>query len=389
MKNSIIPISLRQVTKKVFASLFLVCIVMFPHAGVSQTPDITNAGEETPVSCAGLSFTATSLLPEYHRANQPDSIYDLLDYWQYHCGGPEPMVRFRILYQIETNTFSDDWYPDNILALINDYKELEINPELQGNYYYWDYFHRDYLPINPHFNEYTKTLALELLKYTDLQPIEQFFLEYYANNFINSTKRFKDGSLSGTRIDSLYQQQRHNQTMAKRSYMGIYAGLWRPHGNLAILGKHPQIGFLIGSTKNRIVTNLNFNIGFGNTPNNYYVVVNNMLYTSRNFLSIHLGGDVGVEVIKTPDIALLLTTGIAYEGFDAFTVEQQEVDGMSKTIGSFNLNVGSELRIPTGFNSFLGLQVKYHLLNFRNRGRGATNLEGNAVTIGAVLGFGY
>lgn len=171
--------------------------------------------------------------------------------------------------------------------------------------------------------------------------------------------------------------------------MGIYAGLWRPNGNLATLGNHPQIGFLVGSTKNRIVTNLNFNIGFGNTPSDYYVVLNNMLYTSNNFLSIHLGGDVGIELIKTPDMAFQLTTGIAYEGFDAFTVEQQEIEGMSKAIGSFNFNVGSELRIPTSFNSFLGIQAKYHLLNFRNRGRGATNLEGNAFTIGMVLGFGY
>lgn len=367
---------------------FVGWILLAPGTGLAQETE--NEGDQTEgllPDCTEVPFWFTSLIPAYHLDNHTDSLDGLLTYWQELCGAPEPMVRSRIIYQIETNTFSDDWYPDHILNLLNDYKSLMTSDEEQAYYYYYDYYIGEYLWINPGFNDFTINLASFLQRYDDLQPIEKFFLEFYANNFNSAMNRLEGGELAGTRLDTLYRAQQLNIKRAPKPYVGIFAGKWQPNGNLARLGNHPQIGLIIGSTKNRILTSFNFMVGFGNTPKEYSVVFEDQIYTTKNYLSVHAGFDLGIEMIRTGDVALLATTGIAFEGFDAFTITEQETLGLTKPIGSFNFNFGGEFRIYTYYSNFIGFQAKHHILSYRNRG--GTDLSGNAVTFGVVLGFGY
>jgi hypothetical protein len=340
-------------------------------------------------TCRDIAFSLTSLIPVHHRDNQPDTLLSMLLYWQETCGAPEPMVRFRIIHQIELNTFSDQWYPDDILILLMDYREMVINQDNQP--YYLDYFLNEYIPIHPKYNEFTSNLSSYLLRFTDLSPIESFFLEFYSHDFETALKRLQDGELEGSRLDSLFRQQqqpeevRQEKITAKRSHIGGYLGIWKPNGNLSILGNHAQIGLFSGYTRNRGVLNFNINIGFINTPGEYYVVVDNALYASNNFLSVFGGVDAGFELINTHDAALITTIGIGLEGFDAFTQDEQENYGLSKVLATPNLNLGVELRIKSGDSGFFGIQSKYHIVGYRNKG--GTDLSGNVVSIGIVVGF--
>ncbi len=351
----------------------------------AQEIDVSHLIEKQQFSCEKIALSATGLIPQYHRDNMPDTLFALMGFWQEHCEGPEPLVRFRILYTIQTNTFSDNWYPDNILTLLDDYRYMVTEYEDQP--YYYDYFDQTYFLLDTMFSAFTRNLAMHLQRYSGLEPVEQFFLDFYAHDFTKAMKRLDDGSLEGTRIDSLYRDKKTRFIAARRPYLGIYGGMWRPNSNLAILGNHPQIGIISGVSHNRAVFNFNFMIGFGDTPNYYHVVADNTHFTSKSFLSIHLGFDGGIEIVKTMGSALITTAGLAFEGFEALSLSQQETYGMTRFVGSFNLNVGLEYRFLFSDNSFIGFQTKYHLVNYRNEG--GTDLSGNVATFGLVFGITY
>lgn len=374
------------------AMFVLLCFIILSSSFKTQAQPINveTILEKEGYTCRDIAFSLTSLIPVYHRDNQPDTLLSMLLFWQETCGAPEPMVRFRIIYDIETNTFSDQWYPDDILSLLKDYREMVTTNDNQP--YYLDYFQNEYIPIHPKYNEFTSNLAAFLLRYTDLSPIELFFLEFYSHDFDLALKRLHDGELEGSRLDSIYRLQqkqledvRQKMATAKRSYIGGYLGIWRPNGNLSVLGNHAQIGVFSGYTKNRSVLNLTLAIGFINTPEEYYVVVDNALYSSNYFLSIYGGVDGGFKLIKSKNIALITTIGLGLEGFDAFTPDEQETYGLSKILATPNLNFGAELRIKAGNFGFFGIQSKYHVVGYRNKG--GTNLSGNVVSVGIVVGL--
>jgi len=383
---------------------FVGCLLCTPRHAVAQEIEVSGLIRREGFTCREIALSLTRLLPDYHRNDQSDTLDALLAFWQNNCGGPEPMVRFHIIFQIETNIFTDEWYPDNILHLLADYRALVTG--FDDPPYYYDYFAGDYFEVHPGFSEYTTGMAKQLTRFADLRPIELFFLEYYAREFDAAMERLSSGSLGGTRIDSLYHaappvNQRvlsgqHDDLPAidsdvpvspRNRYIGAYAGVWLPNGNLNILGNHAQIGLFLGSARDRLIRNFYFMIGFINAANQYNVVVNNMLYSTQNYLGIGAGFDLGAEIMRTETASLITSIGIGVEGFEAFSLYDQETFGLSKFIGSFNLNVGMEYRIKVDDRNHVGLLAKYHIVNYKNDG--GTDLSGNVATFGVNIGFGY
>lgn len=374
------------VSRKLSTLFFLVgCLLMTTHTAGAQRIDVSSMVERRQVSCSDIALSMTRLIPEYHRDNQNDTLTAMLIYWQENCGGPEPMVRFHILYQIQQNTFSDDWYPDNMLDLLVDYQEVVESHQDQP--YYYDYFLGDYVPVDPGFSEFTTDLASYLQRFEDLRPIETFFLTFYARQFDKAMEILASEKLKGTRLHTMKQEELERIRNRRHRNMGIYAGLWRPSGNLAILGNKAQIGFFMGSVRNRLMTNFHFSFGFINTPEEYFVVHDNTLYGTNSFFGVHMGFDVGRELVKTPESALIPFIGVGAEGFEAFSTYDQENYGLSKVVGSLNLNIGMEYRIITNHKNYVGLQARYHVVNYQNRG--GSDLSGNVATFGITLGFGH
>lgn len=383
---------------------FVGCLLCTPRHAVAQQIEVSGLIRREGLNCREIALSLTRLLPDYHRNDQSDTLDALLAFWQSNCGGPEPMVRFHIIYQIETNIFTDDWYPDNIMHLLADYRALVTG--FNDPPYYYDYFAGDYFEVHPGFSEYTAGLAKQLTRFADLRPIELFFLEFYAREFEAAMERLSSGSLGGTRIDSLYHAApevnqlffpgQHDdltaiesdvQVLQRNRYIGVYAGVWLPNGNLNILGNHAQTGLFFGSARDRLIRNFYFMIGFINAANQYNVVVDNILYSTQNYLAIGAGFDLGAEIMKTETASLIPSIGIGVEGFEAFSLYDQETFGLTKFLGSANLNVGMEYRITATGRNYVGLMAKYHIVSYKNDG--GTDLSGNVATLGVNIGFGY
>jgi hypothetical protein len=362
--------------------VLFIAVMAFPGRGLAQI-DIERMLVRENITCQDIAKSATALIPLLHQANQIDTLYALLYYWDENCGLAEPLLRFYLLDQIENNFFSDDFYPEQILTYLEDYRKTT---EFGDPNYYLDYYSWAYYSIDPAYNPFTQNLALFLQRFADLKPIELFFLDFYSHNFDRAMERLKSGELEGTRLDSIYNARKEIAKRAKKTFVNLYAGLWSPRGDLAMLGSHPEIGFGGGFIQQGFLMELIFKIGFLPSPNYYEVVVDNLGYQTKNFSNLHLSGRVGLAVVDIDRHQLLLSVGLGYEGIQAFSTSDQEDYGLSRMISSVSFSPGVEFRFPAGENSFFGLNLRYNFLNFVTRGN-ETPLKGNALLLGLSLGF--
>lgn len=359
--------------------LFLIILLVYPARGVkAQEIEVEELIVERTVSCREIAYTTSVLLQEFYEKQQHDTLHALMHHWESHCGMQEPMMRFLTLHMIATNTFYEEWYPENILQLLDDYRQAQSQADFQN--YYYDYSGWEYYPVNPAFNAFTRQLAEELKRYEDLSPTERFFLEYYSNNFKEARDMQAEGLLAGSRLDSLYQE------VAKRSrrFISFSGGMWKPTGNMAVLGTRPEIGFAYAYQTSRVMFNTYFNIAFGNTRKDYQVVADQQLYNTRTFVGIALGLDFGLEVAKGKTTSLFIMPGLAYRGFESLNPDPETSDLPPRFIGSLSPNLALYLRNATPKGHF-GIQARYNLVNFKNTG--GTDLSGNVFTLGLVFGF--
>lgn len=366
----------------ILTAVILAMFCGFPKLSSGQIDVEGYLARET-FTCPEIAMKSTALIPLLHQDNQIDTLYALVYYWDEQCGLTEPLLRFYLLHQIETNTFSDDFYPDEILTYLNHYQE---STRFEDPNYYLDYYTWEYYPIDTSYNTFTKNLALYLQRYSDLKPIESFFLDYYSDNFSQAMDRLKNGDLAGTRLDSIYQAQQLAIKQARKSYANLYGGLWSPRGDLKLLGSHPQLGFGAGFIQQRFLVEFIMKFGFLPSPNYYEVVVDNEGYQSKNFMNLHLSVRVGLALIDYVRHQLIVSAGLGYEGIEAFTSSEQEDYGLSRMISSVSFSPGAELRIPAGQKSYLGFNVRYNFLNFKTK-RNETPLPGDALLIGLSVGF--
>ena len=369
------------VSRRLLASVILI-VNLFPLQSNGQV-DIERLLVEETLTCPEIAFKSTSLIPLLHQANQIDTLYALLFYWDEQCGLAEPLLRFYLLHQIETNTFNDGFYPDEIPTYLSHYQE---STQFEDPNYYLDYYTWEYYPIDTTYNAFTTNLAIHLQRFSDLRPIEAFILDYYSNNFEKALNRLKNRELEGTRLDSIYKAQQLDIKRARKTYANLYGGLWSPRGDLSLLGSHPQIGFGGGFIQQRLMLEFIMKIGFLPSPNFYEVVVDNQGYQTKNFTNIHLSGRIGIALLDYMRHQLILSVGLGYEGIEAFTSSEQEDYGLSRMISSLSFSPGAELRLPAGENSYFGLNVRYNFLNFKTKNN-ETPLPGDALLIGLSVGF--
>jgi hypothetical protein len=362
--------------------VFFIVVMVFPARVIGQI-DIGNLMVRETITCQNIAKNATALIPLLHQANQLDTLYALLYYWDENCGLAEPLLRFYLLDQIENNYFSDDFYPGQILTYLEDYRKTT---EFGDPNYYLDYYSWEYYSIDPAYTPFTQNLALYLQRYADLQPIELFFLDFYSHNFDNAMERLKSGELAGTRLDSIYNAQKEIAKSAKRTFVSLYGGLWKPNGELALLGSHPEIGFGGGFIQQGFLMELIFKIGFLPSPNYYEVVFGSQGYQTKSFTNIHISGRIGLVPIDINNHQLLLSVGLGYEGIQAFNNAQREEEGLYRMISSVSFCPGMEFRFPASENSFVGLNLRYNFLNFKTQ-RNETPLKGNAILLGLSWGF--
>jgi hypothetical protein len=110
------------------------------------------------------------------------------------------------------------------------------------------------------------------------------------------------------------------------------------------------------------------------------------LYHSNYYDGGYIGFDYTRYFVHKTHLDIGFITAIAYDYFDAFNgLGNSDTNGkVPYNIGSLDINGGAQIKYFIGRGPFIGIQAKYHLINYANTG--GTDLSGNAFTIDFVFG---
>ena len=352
----------------------------------SQTDDISRLMTRRYLSCLDIIYNVRFLIPEYHQKGATDTLNAIVQYWENNCGSSEELTRVKILLAIEQNSFSENIYNTSIIDHLIEYKNQNTTiPLLYGKMHHHYNWHFNFAASDS-LKVFTKKLAKELLRTTNVEPIERFFLHFYSNGIDTAFNMMKTEALHGTHLRDLYLIEVNKLVNKPQAHIAYLAGAWIPEGNLALVGTHPFVGFRIGFKHRQLTTDVCLGFKFGKSPNQYKVFYKDSLWNTNHFFGGYIGLDAGYELIKTEKHGLAIIGGIAYNGFDALKDGNNDCEeDISKSINSLNLNLGIGYKYyPTHWNYF-GVEAKYNYLNYQNPG--GSDLSGNAITINLIYGF--
>ncbi|TVR42090.1 MAG: hypothetical protein EA394_04265 [Bacteroidia bacterium] len=375
--------------KKIFLQIpFLICMLAITISSGdklrAQDIDIESLIIRQHIGCSDIALSATGMIPGMHSREAADSLRTLLSFWESRCGITEPMMRYTILWQILTNSFSDDWLPDRIIDHLLDYRDGARSDEDIPQFF--DFRLWEYQPIHPGFNDFTRELAGELLAYNDLTQLERFFTGFYHHDFDESWRMLTEGELSGTRIDSLYQLfQEPPAPPATSAHAGLYIGMWIPNGNLELLGNHPQVGLMLDGVSDHVIYGLHMHIAFSDAYRTYTVMVDNQSFKTNHFMQYNVLVFAGFDVLRSRGYSIYTVFGGGYDGIDPLSRAQREA-GMRKAIHSYNLHVGLIYHRRLENNNVFSIITRYNVVDYINK-RG-TDLSGNVFTLGVGFGLG-
>ncbi len=365
-------------TKKGLIILQIALGLLISNPGVAQ--EQPPLGFVTNHLCQEMAMEVTELIPVMYRQGDIDSLFKVLHDWDLVCGLSEPLLRTYILHQISSNTFSEDFLPDNILDYLHDYKEVASSkdPDRFLDYYSWEYDR-----IHPTFSTFTTELAEHLGGYEDLSETERFFVDFYSNNFEASWRSLYDKKLENTRLGTIFHKRMvaaYDNLFKPTAWLSM--GAWRPGGNLGLLGNHPQIGIGVGASRKGFFADLNLALAFLESKNEYEVVYMYQRHLVRNFtnLSISLSAGVQLSFNRRPFLKVGLSAG--YESILAIN-PGPELDDPGKYINSFLLGPLLEFSLPVSKKLFLGFYTRYHFMNFDNQT--GTVLSGNVQWLGVKV----
>ena len=239
------------------------------------------------------------------------------------------------------------------------------------------------------YNVYTARIAGEIREEYTPGTLEHALADLYAGSTLDGEDIFiklQSEPLKNTQLGRTYREVVDYYLGVKEFHLAVFSGVWIPTGGIRKLGVHPEIGFQGGVKSKRMNYDLTVAIKFLNSPNYYRAYRKDVgLYEdTRRFFGGYMGADVGYDFLRGKSSEFQLLGGIAFDGFDI--LEEDKKSG-AKIAGaqSYNFNVGLGYRCYVSKESYFGIRVKYHVVDY-SLSR-TIDFTGNPITVHLVWGW--
>lgn len=354
---------------------------MLTTTSFSQNIDIKQ------IDCSIISKTSSLYFVKYMNEFKTDSAKLLLNFWEEVCGMREPIFRAKILLALYTDEFNEDFFTEMSLNYFFNYQS-RMDVIKSTNYYLYDNYksYYGYVPLGEVFDNFTRKLAFELKTYYHPESLEYILAEFYSDNYEVIFLKIQSKSLENSVFFKRYYDFLSEYKNLTEFHFSFLAGIWIPTGELSKIGAHPELGFQLGWKKKRLNFDFMAALKFVNTSKEYYArrtKWNEEWELTNLFFGWYFGFEFGGDLFSRKGHEIQATGGIAYDGFRVLK-EDLVKDLNTATISSFNLNFGVSYRYYITSNFYLGLKVKYHLVDYSlNK---VIDFTGNPITIHFTAG---
>jgi hypothetical protein len=338
--------------------------------------------------CSEIQYASMQLIPLYYQDGLFDSASMILNYWEKHCGRDETIYRTKMLWAIDSGTFTDSLPGEELIGYLDEYQWFAS--DTSGNSLELYYYYMPEFELLRWYKSFTDTIARRAIHYPDLSPTERFLLNFYIHPHDSTYRILEDDTYKGSRISTLYNQPADGEIQKLSVHYGFSGGIWIPDDKLATLGVHPSIGGFAGFGTRKMNYNLGLAFRVGKSPNEIKTVYLNSVYSTDEFTGINISLETARHILDWRRHQFDILSGLSLELIDVLTITSTNDDGEevvdTRTLKSPSLHLGACYRYYTNKNHYLSVSGKYHFLDIRNKG--GTNLRGNALSFTIECGFG-
>ena len=336
-----------------------------------------------------ISYNASLLLPKYFNGNKSDSIDTIIKYWEEYVGDIEPLIRFKILYQIYNDNFSEDIYNKYIPELLlyyRDMKDIEYyKKDWEVTFYSFGYGMRKKKFISNVYNNFTAHLANELfLKKVKEGTPEYLLCKFYSYNFQEFFKDIRSDRYQHTKLKKYCDEYVDGVAKSFQSNLALFTGYWLPQGKNKILGNHPQLGFTAGFKFQKLLFDFTMAVRFLDSKEPYMFEYQGNLKSTNKFQASYMGVELGYELFRSNHFEFDILGGLAW---DALIPVSEDKNQPVKRIEAFNSNVALGIRYY--FNQYsskyLGFQLRNNFVHYKTEI--GSDLSGDVVSLRLIFGF--
>ncbi|GEM_PF-2874581 len=327
-------------------------------------------------NCADVAINAIAFIKRTNTNGDLDSTAMVVDAWRRKCPH-EANFRAAVLVALQTDA------PLQPFMTEENFEAIWYYVQMAG---YSDEVLRRDAPVFWDLTVYTKEWASELLKKYAPGTVEYDLCMTYGPAPEHLFERFQEPGYPTTAWRTRYDQEVQKLVRLREVHASVFTGLWIPTGNLQPLGIHPTLGFQLGGKKNKLSYDLTVAFMFGASAEPYPAKRNRDADTTEltsHYFGVNGSIDFGWDLFSKKANEIQLKAGVGFDGFDAFDVEEG-VKNMSGTISVLDLSAGVAYRRYLAKRGYLGLEVKYHHVNYSTSG--IVDMNSAPITIRLIYG---
>ncbi len=339
-------------------------------------------------SCCDIERNAREVLAGTLRSQEHDSTALVLDYWIQRCGNSGISDVVSVLLAIERGDFSDSSYSADLVDHLADLRRRRAAGDLPvhrgGCYWIFGYGEE---PVGDDLDEQIYAWSGRLRERRPPDPLAQDLVEFMGPDPESLFPKLQQGAHTGTMLAHNYAAEVASAKELSETHYGVILGAWMPIGPLAVLGSHPELGLRYGVKMRRWNFAALGAFRFGSSAEPYEAQRNSgAVGTERtsHFFGYHFGGEVGRDLVPPKANELQLLSGIGYDAFTALKENEEDDLGAAVAI-SLDLNVGLEYRHYVNERWYVGLQSKYHWVDFTLSD--AVEMTGQPFTLSLLFGM--
>lgn len=332
--------------------------------------------------CPDVATKSSGDFIELMQKRNYDSAEVVLNNWERVCGIREVIFRSRVMLAIAIDGNADTLFTDPRLSSIYRYEDRAEMIRTK-NYINYDYSPPSYgfIPIGQEFDSYSISFFSEYLNNTDSGTINHLLCEFYSNELESIFVKLQNSEFRNSNLFHYYDKRVKHYVNMPELHGALLAGIWIPTGGISQLGSHPRIGIQAGTKFRKINIDLTVSFKFLKSANNYYarrVSSDDSVVLTDNFFGAYLGIDGGYDIWKKRNNEVQLLFGGGVDGFDV--IEADTVRNIKpESILTYNFNLGVGYRFYVSETTYIGLNVKYNIVNYALRN--IIDFKGNPVTL--------
>lgn len=311
----------------------------------------------------------TKFLIQKENILENDSIQFFIKNWEQTCNQIEPILRLKIIYQIQNNIKMDSLileyynkFESKIIDRIYDSRS-EHYQEIYDN----DSAYYDYVPLKSNFDSTIINAAKKLLTRNNLTEDEQLICFLFGDQKYNYNKYKASNKFKKSLINQQIKKIR-KENEEEEFNITVLTGAWISLNEYKKqLGTNPQIGVSMGVPVNKYQFDLSIILRINSNSKDFKIQTDMDTVLTNSSVGLFFGCAMNYEIFSKKKFKILPKISCGIDLMDTDVLKEfsnEEGEEEYYHITTFNLGFGCSFLYAAFDKHSLGVEINYHYVPY-------------------------